>query len=109
MSSGRWAPDFLSLNLIPPKRKKAHVAGDENGYEGKAFAFSHKLRVIVNKMKGRLYQFIIDGSGSCTSSQDPPSPGEMWGNTKFGSEKSFGRVLHFQKCPWKAWASFSGS
>ena len=48
------------------------------------------------------HQFIIDGSGSCTSSQDPPSPGETWGNTKFRSEKLFGRVLDVQKSPWKA-------
>ena len=31
----------------------------------------------------------------------------MRGNYKIGSEKSFGRVLHFQKYPWKAFLSFT--
>ena len=35
-----------------------------------------------------------------------PERRECGGNHRFGSEKSFGRVLHFQKCPWKALSSF---
>ena len=56
MSLCTW---FLIFKSNTTEKKKAHVAGDENGYESKAFAFSHKLRVIVNKMKGRLYAYKI--------------------------------------------------
>ena len=54
------------------------------------------------------YQFIIDGSWSCTGSLDPFRSVGMWGIYKFGAKKSFGRVLDVQKCPWKAWGPFSG-
>ena len=48
------------------------------------------------------YQFIIDGSKPDPGSQEPSKSGELWGITRFRPEKSFGRVLHFQKWPLKA-------